>query len=432
MYIKYYPTSLTKSHTLLPQYNNPSSIPIKIMTSTLENQAPISHSLQHLPYPTSARTQPLQQLNAVATTIPNIHGIVPKSPHSTKTHDIHTPSRRKSTYPRPSPPAFWYTDRIVPLPAPPPRLQGPMPPSPPTPHPTLNPGIQSSETRGNVLWYLPYGLEVLIFTSLAVGVCVWGVVMLLNFRPGGWNWTCNGMGGWRREGRGRTGVERKKVGYESECEGEESLLLQDMSTSVRQKDTCTNDEKEEEDEDEDCISILPARQLRHSSKSAKHGYAPHFSTPTNLKTKTNTNANPAFHPRSSSEWLAEREAFFTEIPSKTTTTVNNSSSSSVDPNIHQPPSSNPIFSSQSTSASASTSESEENILCTLEEGITPCSDMQRSHLSVTAEKMASRTWLDRSLDFLDQGLDDVIESLVRWMNDDDEEGEGELLPMNRS
>jgi hypothetical protein len=118
-----------------------------------------------------------------------LHGVVPRSslslpastplpssgtikaPSETRPPDTRTVAKR-SNYPRPSPPCFLYPEPIVPRAS---HEQRSMQ------HPSL-PGNMT----GDVIWYLPYGLEVLIFT--VTFLCfAWAVlVCLITFPPRTW------------------------------------------------------------------------------------------------------------------------------------------------------------------------------------------------------------------------------------------------------
>ncbi|EAT81446.2 hypothetical protein SNOG_10947 [Parastagonospora nodorum SN15] len=96
-------------------------------------------------------------------------------PHPPSPSTLST-SIRQSTYPRPSPPGFLYPDPIVPR-AVQNQLQHAY---------TTQCTDMTGHATSNVIWYLPYGLEVLIFTVMVIGLAWAGRVFLLTFPPRTW------------------------------------------------------------------------------------------------------------------------------------------------------------------------------------------------------------------------------------------------------
>lgn len=153
----------------------------RVLTVTLPEEGIFSFSASlSLPYPASTQQH-------VA------HGIVPGSARALESQPTHTsvpaaqtPATtslqprsstsilRRSTYPRPSPPGFLYLEAIVPR----------------SVYENSNsiqhPDALRSMGNGNAIWYLPYGLEVLIYTVMFLGFAWAILVMLVNFPPRTW------------------------------------------------------------------------------------------------------------------------------------------------------------------------------------------------------------------------------------------------------
>ncbi|KAF2024525.1 hypothetical protein EK21DRAFT_93999 [Setomelanomma holmii] len=141
--------------------------------------SPASPSSLHHPNAKSAWTWPSRSPYP-STYVSSVETVAPTNtnvPQSLSISSTATATSRSSSYPRPSPPSFWYPDRIVPRGA-------------------YNEVASLDRTAaenmgrsGNVLLYLPYGLEGLIFMVLLLGI-VWTVLTcLLTFPPRTWEKT---------------------------------------------------------------------------------------------------------------------------------------------------------------------------------------------------------------------------------------------------
>jgi hypothetical protein len=345
-----------------------------------------------------------------------------------------------SKYPRPSPPGFLYPLDIVPRHAT--AMSSPSQGFPQTQQ--SSPGLGRSAAPSNVIWYLPYGLEVLIFTIVVLGlvwtVLIWGVNYAAEVSDANSKEREKGKGNSREEGgKKKTKPVDKPSKYapaarrrSSTCENERVAQNPSATTSARKIYKHENLVGEVE------LTQRPRhrRQVSHPVASSNFTIGSDVSTPRKpsptppRKTPTspsNPFPSPPFtspthlappsvplKPRSSAEWLAERELYF----SHTTPTPRNPSHRSISPN--------------------STFDLDTAQLEALEAGVTPIvprtSNLRTPRSSGSEKERKRGSWVDLGLGGLrmvDDAVGVFVGKVVRW-TDDDDDWEGEmLLPVSR-
>jgi hypothetical protein len=184
----------------------------------------------------------------------------------------------------------------------------------------------ASRGNSNVIWYLPYGLEVLIFTVMFSGVAWAVLVWLINFPPQTWSrpsWLIIG---------GAMHVERetrpldKPSKYTKRVEGEANG--HDSTTSAKAPGMYVHDNEHIEEQG---IELKHRRHkpTEHRRSHSNPSAAIRFDIPSPPCVPIDSPPNPFLHlpevtylspphrlqPRSSSEWLAQHAAFFSSTAS---------------------------------------------------------------------------------------------------------------------
>jgi hypothetical protein len=300
--------------------------------------------------------------------VPHINGIVPRSPlslHSPPSASVRIPTItttvasltpqqrpsntlqpttfRTSSYPHPSPPGFLYpeTVRIVPLHA---------MPSPAYTHTT------------NMIWYLPYGLEIPIFVLMLMGlawaVLVWLVKSLQR------TWSCESSAA-KEKGKQKSGKKRREIllGWCGE-EEERRPIDKPSKYAPRTNPTHTIDVGNHTSHNLNTTSTptpkiyihanahLPTNDLTYRCHSVNRRISSAPNTAVGFSLSTSSPTTPTFSPpnpfmqppdflpphtasvlkpRSSSEWLADRENYFstsTSSHSRTPSTTSSNASGS--------------------------------------------------------------------------------------------------------
>jgi hypothetical protein len=340
---------------------------------------------------------------------PVTHGIVPGSrvpnslPISAPSFGIEntpTPSQprttstviaRRSTYPRPSPPGFLYPEVIVPRQA----------------------NMTDSSGDSDVIWYLPYSLEVLIFTVMVLGILWTVLVWLVNFPPRTW----------RREmwGREEERVERRPLDKPSKYvrELESGSDRSDMGNTpvAKTSATCMHENKHVEVGE---LGIeLKHRHTEYGRSKSSPATTIRSDIPSSPHKAADSPPNPFLHPpnndyvspstsrdlqtRTSSEWLRQHAAFFSA-----------SNSSSRTPSLH------------SSLAIDNHHYDHEYDIEALEAGtalLTPRSLGMKDHRK-------SLSWVDLGLGKVEGAVSGFVGKVARWTDDEGgREGEGVLLPV---
>ncbi|KAF2826816.1 hypothetical protein CC86DRAFT_381890 [Ophiobolus disseminans] len=391
------------------------------------------------------------------------HGIIPGSPRALESHPTHTsipaaqtsatitttlsqlissPSvPRRSTYPRPSPPGFLYPEAIVP------RsvyensdlIQ-------------YHPDTLCNMADGNAIWYLPYGLEMLIFTVMFLGFAWAILVMLINFPPRTWTyfqiesqqiksrkivgekswWTC--MVAWRPWNKqGEEKKERRpfdkpskfvKLPSISERRASEEAAIAVTSSAqtpslYMQRNVHLSSPANAHGE---AGIELTHRPQHRFPASQNHTYTTHRRATSSPATANRFDLaspptsptiasppNPFLHPpnahlpipinpRNSTEWKAQHTQFFSSTPSP----GHSSASSSADPDEYPP---------------MNTADIE-----ALEAGTAPLGPRSPT------KKRAKDSWADLSLARVEDAVNGWVEKVVRWTDDDRGVREGNVLP----
>ncbi|KAH6060427.1 hypothetical protein HBI67_137860 [Parastagonospora nodorum] len=284
-------------------------------------------------------------------------------PHPPSPSTLST-SIRQSTYPRPSPPGFLYPDPIVPR-AVQNQLQHAY---------TTQCTDMTGHATSNVIWYLPYGLEVLIFTVMVIGLAWAGRVFLLTFPPRTWRAKKEG----EKEERRPVNKPSKYAGRDAHGRG---------NTSAREGM-------------EEHVELKHRRQPEHQRSKSSPAPAIRFNIPAAIDSPPNPFLYPpsptqylspphALQPRTSSEWLRQHAAFFSAT-------------------------------SSSYSHASSVEYDQEYDIEALEAGTAPRSPSLKAHKK-------NLSWADLSLERMEGAVSGWMGKVARWTDDDGDEGV--LLPV---
>jgi hypothetical protein len=298
---------------------------------------------------------------------------------------VSTPARRSICF-YPSPPDFQYPHTNIP------RTACEMLQS--TPNMTGAPS--------NTIWYLPYGLEVLICTVMVLGLVWMGLVMLLNFPPATWTW-----GGTARDERRPLDKSSKRF---SICRRHSATGDKGEDAGLSAQTPSTSCSREDPRLAEPGIKLTHRRhqnptstyQRSHSSPTtvtrfAKPQSSPCIPSPPNPFLRPPVKVPTLLNTPSTPEWLANHTAFFSTNLSVSRT-----------PSLHS--------SRQSCVAGTDDYDVE-----ALEAGTTPL----KPRIVKKHERKGS--WVDLGLGRVEDAVSGFVGRVARWT--DEEEGEGMLLPV---
>jgi hypothetical protein len=286
------------------------------------------------------------------------------APHPPSPSTLST-SIRQSTYPRPSPPGFLYPDPIVPR-AVQNRLQYAY---------TTQYTDMTGHVTSNMIWHLHYGLEVLIFTVMFIGLAWAGLVFSLTFPPRTW-----------RAKKEEEKEERRPVNKPSKYAGRD---IQGQGNASAREGVGEH------------VDLKPRRQPEHQRLKSSPATAMQFDISAPVDSPPNPFLLPptqylslphALQPRTSSEWLRQHAAFFSAT----------SSSSSQAPSLEC---------------------DQEYDIEALEAGTAPRSPGLKAHKK-------NLSWADLSLERMEGAVSGWMGKVARWTDDDGDEGV--LLPVVNS
>jgi hypothetical protein len=264
----------------------------------------------------------------------------------------------------------------------------------------------ASSGNSNVIWYLTYGLEVLILTVMFIGIAWAVLVWLINFPPRTWN--CNFLvGGERVTRKGRRPLD-KPFKYTKTAEVVNNGQTSTTSSQALGLYLHKNDHLEQQD-------IELKHRGHHSTEHRRSVSTPttaiHFDIPSPPSVPIDSPPNPFLYPPdqnhlsppytlqscTSSEWLAQHAAFFSSTSSNSSCTPYRRSNQSFDDDYD---------------------------IEALEAGTAP--SMPRTVDAKTHRR--SMSWIDLGLGKVEGAVNGFVGKVARWTDDEGGE-EGVLLPV---